>query len=129
MQVNVSDYIVDKNKKNDVVLEEICYSIGMKEVGSQIEKKDNPLCFCKMLIYRKSDPSFYIKADAYGNFLDPWGINTETGALMTYQRNTGNPALKYVRVSDEVFHTYLRFLQTRNNLHYRKAKTEYLNTT
>jgi len=140
MQIKVEDYKVDKDKKKDTLLEEVCYTSEIenkqiKEVPSKIifgakgqeREEDNPECYCKMLIYKYSSPSFYIKTDIYGNFIDPWGLSASSGASITYQRKSGKAAYKYLRVSDFVFHTYLLFLETRNNLHYRKAQREYGN--
>ncbi len=129
LEVNVEDYKVDKNKVEDELLEEVCYGIRMGEVSSKIKvegkEKDNGACFCKMLIYRKAKPSFYIKVDVQEDFVDPWGQGMSEGQLIAHQNRTGKSSYKYVRVSEEVFQSYLRFLDTRNNMHYRKAQREY----
>lgn len=113
----------------DTVDGEIGYGIGARKVpfqvevgvGKQARKADNPDCFCKIVVIQGT-PVYYVKADMSNRLANPWDAVTSASQEQRFTKRTGKAAWKFIKVNQECFEFYLKFLDTRNTSYYRTCE-------
>lgn len=134
MLENIQDFVVKKDKKFvDGFSEEIISSVGYGtktaidketnenglvpmpiEIKSGSRMISNPDCYAKAIHFKGNDtPSCFIKIDANGNIVDPWGIH----------KNSKEE--KFKKIDDNLFLRYLDYLTSKNKAKYRLCEREY----
>ena len=129
------EFIVDTKKLPNKMIKEIGYGLGGHEVELEKEVESrgkmrlvpNLSCFCKMQVFDNTAlPKFFIRINIHEDFINPWDGNMNEGQIVSYTNSTGKDYDRYVEVKEPVFSRYLKFLVTRQQLHYRLAMREYL---
>lgn len=113
----------------DIVDGEVGYGIGAAKIATQVEigsdnqrrQEDNPDCFCKLIVVQGT-PVFYIKSDMSNRLANPWDAVTSVSQEQRFSKRTGRSAWKFIKVNQECFEFYLKFLDTRNTNYYRTCE-------
>lgn len=117
----IKDAMCSSNKKNasvDAALEDEYYTIYYN-VSADVIDKDTPTTVAKAKFNTINEQwTYYIKT-GQGFLYDP--MNTKDAH---YSRLQEIATWKYKRTTHKAFRHYMKFLKTRNRLHYRRAERE-----
>lgn len=113
----------------DTVDGEVGYGVGAVKVPPEVEvgsdnqrrTEDNPLCYCKLVVVQGT-PIFYIKSDMARRLANPWDAISSVSQETRFTKRTGRPAWTFMKVNQECFEFYLKFLDTRNTSYYRTCE-------
>lgn len=115
--------------KPDITNEfEVGYDKNNQVIATTILKEENPLCYCKQIVQEKNGKTiktYYIKADDYGVLLDPYGLFV--GKHKTKQTARLRPNSLYIRVDENCFALYRKYLDTKNKNYYNTCEREIKN--
>jgi len=74
------------------------------------------MCCAQLVITPKKRKFFYIRRGYYGSIYNPWGL---------FYKEDKN--IQYIKVSEQCFELYIKFLTTRNQSYFLQVEREVIN--
>jgi hypothetical protein len=106
---------LDGIKINKVVSSEGAVSICYGENATELP--DGKGVFAKKITYSSGRSEHFILFATIGaninKMINPWGLYYNSGDEVKYEKQMGRNKYEYRKVSEEVFQTYIKFLETR----------------